>query len=360
MRSFRLVGAGVVVIMVAVLGLLSMGCQSLLGSKNTPRAERVFAFTYRAQVSPPPAGAKRIALWIPVPLTDANQTIEALVLESPFPYTFHNEPEYGNRYAYLEVDARAVKAPFDVTLRFRVRRREHRVDVRSRMRAQSEIGLVGGQPIEASFLAGLFGTVVDATNRNLQRHLQPDRLVPLDGVIAALAEQEVGTVTDPLAKARRVYDYVVSTLRYDKSGDGWGRGDVLYACDAKAGNCTDFHSVFIGMLRPSGVPARFEIGFQLPPDLAKGAIGGYHCWASFYIEGLGWVPVDTSEAWKHPEKRAYFFGAHDPDRVLFTLGRDIALEPAQQGEPLNYFIYPYAEVDGKEVSVQTEFSFSEL
>ena len=59
------------------------------------------------------------------------------------------------------------------------------------------------------------------------------------------------------------------------------------------------------------------------------------------------MPVDTSEANKHPDQREYFFGAHDPHRVLFTVGRDIMLQPPQQGPPLNYFIYPYVEVDGK-------------
>jgi transglutaminase-like putative cysteine protease len=44
-------------------------------------------------------------------------------------------------------------------------------------------------------------------------------------------------------------------MRYDKTGTGWGRGDVLYACDAKKGNCTDFHSLFIAMARSQGIPA---------------------------------------------------------------------------------------------------------
>jgi hypothetical protein len=40
------------------------------------------------------------------------------------------------------------------------------------------------------------------------------------------------------------------------------------------------------------------------------------------------------------------------------MGRDITLSPAQAGPPLNYFIYPYVEVDGKEYSnVSINFSF---
>ena len=59
------------------------------------------------------------------------------------------------------------------------------------------------------------------------------------------------------------------------------------------------------------------------------------------------MPVDASEAAKDPKRREYFFGAHDENRVEFTRGRDLALAPAQSGAPLNFFIYPYAEVDGK-------------
>ena len=79
------------------------------------------------------------------------------------------------------------------------------------------------------------------------------------------------------------------------------------------------------------------------------------------MDGVGWVPVDTSEANKHPDKREYFFGAHDPHRVLFTLGRDITLQPPQQGPPLNYFIYPYVEVDGKPFDqIANRFHFQDV
>jgi transglutaminase-like putative cysteine protease len=164
-----------------------------------------------------------------------------------------------------------------------------------------------------------------------------------------------------LDKARAIYDYVFTTMRYDKTGTGWGRGDVLYACDAKKGNCTDFHSLFIAMARSQGIPARFEIGFPLPPDKRSSEIAGYHCWAEFFDPQHGWIPVDISEAWKHPEKKDYFFGAHDANRVEFTMGRDLELSPKQNGKALNYFVYPYVEVAGKEYpNVSTAFSFADV
>ena len=150
-------------------------------------------------------------------------------------------------------------------------------------------------------------------------------------------------------------------MRYDKTSSGWGRGDAVWACDAKRGNCTDFHSPFIGMLRVDGIPAGFDIGFPLPENKDKGDIAGYHCWAEFYARKTGWIPVDISEAWKAKQKEDYFFGSVDANRVQLSTGRDIALSPKQDGPALNYFVYPYVEVDGKPYDkLDKQFSFEEV
>jgi hypothetical protein len=42
------------------------------------------------------------------------------------------------------------------------------------------------------------------------------------------------------------------------------------------------------------------------------------------------------------------------------MGRDLRLSPPQEGKPLNYFVYPYVEVDGQEYSnVSLAFSFAD-
>jgi hypothetical protein len=46
--------------------------------------------------------------------------------------------------------------------------------------------------------------------------------------------------------------------------------------------------------------------------------------------------------------------------MQFSMGRDLRLNPAQDGKPLNYFIYPYVEVDGREFpNVSLAFSFAD-
>jgi hypothetical protein len=82
---------------------------------------------------------------------------------------------------------------------------------------------------------------------------------------------------------------------------------------------------------------------------STGARARHYFRAEFYAKGIGWIPIDASEAAKNPSMREYFFGTHDENRVEFTRGRDLKLTPVQASDPLNYFVYPYAEGDGKPV-----------
>ena len=302
--------------------------------------ERKFEFEYRATVREIPNGAKKVDLWIPVPQDSSFQKITDMRIESPHPHRIYTA-QYGNRVLHLSLD-NPRQTSLALTMRFKAMRREH---VQERLRQAN------------------YSPAREERDPNMARWLEPDRLVPIDGKIRQWAQEVVDAArakTD-LEKARAIYNHVVSTVKYDKSGQGWGRGDIYYACDARRGNCTDFHAIFIGYARAVGIPARFAIGFPLPADRGAGEVSGYHCWAEFYSQGIGWVPVDASEAAKNPARREYFFGAHDENRVEFSIGRDVRLNPQQQGDPLNYFIYPYVEVDGKVFNaVEKNFTYRDL
>jgi transglutaminase-like putative cysteine protease len=319
-------------------------CQ--LAAQATSSAEkfspptRTFHFTYNVTVKDIPSGAKRVRVWIPVPHTDQHQTVRVLGVKAPVKTRMTQEPEYGNRMMYAEIQTPAAgKAEF--TLEYKVTRREYsRGDYAQLKRADQKPSVV---------------------QASMTRLIAPDSLIPTDGKIKELAVEVTGSQVGAVAKAKAAYDYLFTNMRYDKTGSGWGRGDAVWACDAKRGNCTDFHSPFIGMLRADGIPARFDIGFPLPENKDKGDIAGYHCWAEFYAPKTGWIPVDISEAWKAKQKGDYFFGSVDANRVQFSSGRDIALSPKQDGPALNYFVYPYVEVDGKPYDkLEKQFSFEEV
>ena len=344
--STRWTGIMIAIFLSAIVagGLLatisSRAANSRTPSPDAARPARTFEFTYKVLAPAIPAPHGALQIWIPLPSSDRWQTISDLKIESPVGYQVKKEERFGNQMAYINVDAQHASAPFEINVHFVAIRSEHRVD------------LVAAKPASDA---------LSARDEAVLRFLQPDRLVPIDGTIGDLSKEQTAGANTPLEKARKIYEYVVATMRYDKSGTGWGHGDAIWACTAKRGNCTDFHSLFDGMARAAGIPARFEIGFPLPDDKSQGDIPGYHCWTEFYIENIGWIPIDASEAWKHPEKHDYFFGANDINRVQFSMGRDLRLNPPQQSDPLNYFVYPYAELDGKPFDqLQPHFSFRDV
>lgn len=298
---------------------------------------RHFTFHYGFTVKNVPAG-ERVRVWIPAARSDDFQEVKVISANGDLKLKKTRESRFGNQMYYAESSKE--KSPdlhFEVI--YDVVRHE-----------RLTMGVARPRLAE-----------VQLKESDRKQYLQPDKLVPVTGLPADLALKVTAGDSTPLEKARAIYDYVFTTMRYDKTGTGWGHGDVLYACDAKKGNCTDFHSLFIAMARSQGIPARFEIVFPLPPDKHSAEIAGYHCWSDFFEPQHGWVPVDISEAWKHQEKRDYFFGAHDVNRVQFTMGRDLRLSPAQDGPPLNYFVYPYVEVAGKEYpNVSLAVSFADV
>ena len=191
----------------------------------------------------------------------------------------------------------------------------------------------------------------------IDRFREADRLVPIDGRAAKLAEELGAKGAAPARdRALKIYDEILATMVYDKVAPGWGRGDFDRACEVGKGNCTDFHAKFMGVARAAGIPARFTMGVSLGPP-PKGNPAGYHCWAHFH-DGASWLPVDASEAQKiqagDPDKAKWFFGHLDADRIALSVGRDIDLVPKQKGEPLPFFVYPHVEVDGKPFEVPKE------
>lgn len=322
----------------AAAALIAVACTRPAAGQSTEPASRTFQFKYRTVVKEIPAGASKVEVWLPFPTSDAHQTIDQVTIDAPRPVTISREPKYGNEIVYVRVD-NPTERQIPIEMTFTATRREYI------NRPISAVSTRRARPL---------------TSEQRTEFLQPDRLVPTDGRIRQLAlEVTKGKITDR-EKARAIYEYVTKSVKYDKSGTGWGRGDALYVCDARAGNCTDFHSLIIGMARAVGIPAKFAIGFPLPPQHGSGEIPGYHCWAELYLQDIGWVPVDSSEASKHPEKMDYFYGAHDENRVQLTVGRDLRLTPKQAGEPLNYFVYPYVEVDGKPfTTVDKQFAFAD-
>jgi transglutaminase-like putative cysteine protease len=298
-----------------------------------PGDRRTFSVEVTARVPEVPAGTRRLRVWIPVPQDSAIQTIGGLSFtRKP---RLGTEPKYGNRIAFWEIENPS--SSFDVSMRFVCSRLEVRTDLES-LKAE------GKDPV------GTFGVF-----------RKPDVLVTVDDEIRRLSDDAFRGRSGTMAKACAIYDYVLAKMTYDKSVPGWGLGSTRRACEVGKGNCTDFHALFNSLCRAQGIASGFEIGLYLPYERRKEEKpGGYHCWAFFRVPGRTWVPVDCSEAGRFPERAEYFFGGLTSNRVTLSTGRDLVLDPPQEGPPLNYLLDPYAEADGKPVRAEKAWSYQDL
>jgi transglutaminase-like putative cysteine protease len=301
------------------------------GSARTTNTRR-FQFTYQTTITGLKPG-QNARIWLPVAPTNEEQTARIVSRRLPAEGKIGREPVYGNEILFVEAPADADgKIPLQVV--YKVTRKEVNGDKEGKTADDKEL---------------------------LQRFLEPDRLVPIAGKPLELLKDKK-LPKDQTDLARLLYDLVNHHMKYSKQGEGWGRGDAVWACDSRFGNCSDFHSLFISLARSQKIPAKFEMGFPLPLQPGSGTVGGYHCWAKFRPQGQGWIPVDISEANKDPKKADYYFGHLSPNRIAFSVGRDLNLVPRQDGPPLNFFIYPYVEVGGKPYpreKISNQFSYED-
>ena len=279
-----------------------------------------FEFIYRATL---PEITDTARMWIPLAKSDQFQTVEVKSIKAPQNQEILQERKHGNRVLYLTL------GPEDsgktVEIRFGVQRLE--------------------KPVYA------------APTPAPGQYLEPERLVPANETFSSIAEKVVEGKNGDLVRARALYDHVIDRMRYMKFGPGWGKGDAVYACDARTGNCSDFHSYFIALSRAVGIPARFAIGAAIPSERNEGGVDGYHCWAEFYTDGRWW-PVDISEGDKCSSLSTYFFGHHPANRIELSRGRDLVLKPGPSSGPINFLAYPVLEIGGNPTNVKVEFSFN--
>jgi transglutaminase-like putative cysteine protease len=281
--------------------------------------EDKFEFQYRVTLPKIEAPAK---IWIPVPQSDRFQTVKLLKIEAPTEYQILEEKDNGNSIFYMELSPE--HSGHKLELVYDVERQEKK-------------------PYEE--------------DSSPAKYLDPSILMPVSDRFRVLADSIITLKNSESAimQARALYDYIIDNMKYIKAGK-YGTGDAIYACDALTGNCTEFHSLFISLARSAGIPSRFAVGASIPSDRDEGGIDGYHCWAEFYAEGKWW-PVDISEANKYTALATYYFGRHPANRIEFSQGRDLVIEPGPHTGPINFLAYPVMEIGKTPAFPETFFSF---
>ena len=130
-----------------------------------------------------------------------------------------------------------------------------------------------------------------------------------------------GQSSDIIDYARRCYEYTATHLDYLNANTGLhSLQDII---DNGGGDCGNFSSYYISLLRNRNIPSRHVVAVM--------GIDNYHVWAEFYLQNYGWIPVDPT--FKHGNPAGNYFGHKNSPHYITTLGIELT----------NYKFAPNAE-----------------
>ena len=117
------------------------------------------------------------------------------------------------------------------------------------------------------------------------------------------------------------------------------------------GDCGVHAILFITLCRISGIPARWQSGWQTKPHALD-----MHDWAEFYVAPFGWLPADPTYGAElkddaDPAIRDFYFGHQDSYRMIVNTDYGTPLIPPKhslRSEPLD-FQRGEVEIDGRNV-----------
>jgi hypothetical protein len=118
---------------------------------------------------------------------------------------------------------------------------------------------------------------------------RPPHIVFTDS-IKAVSQRIVGNETDPWQKMRKIFEWINATFPWAGAREYSTLANIpQYVLENGHGDCGQVTLLFMTLARYNGIPARWESGLTMQP-------GGLnlHDWGEFYLEGIGWVPVDQS------------------------------------------------------------------
>jgi transglutaminase-like putative cysteine protease len=303
---------------------------SRASSHNPVSDPRVFNVTYSFEFPVDPAHldrAKDLKVWLPLPREWDNQKEVQIVSVTPPPQARYTDPDFGNPMLFWDFGKEPVANWYRAEVRFRLVTYETRFDIDPRqVRPYSK------------------------TNADYLLYTRDEHTVHLTPKVSELAKEAVGGETNPYLQARRVCEFVYRKVRYKVLDFAQGRGtDVLLEHplkDAKNGEeyyegcCNQRSALFVALCRALGIPARSVFGFkddgfmlygQHPRSLydfetnitSWGTAGARHVsylaphtWSEFYLEGIGWVPVEDGT-----------LGRLNNRRFILGKGRDIKIGP---------------------------------
>jgi transglutaminase-like putative cysteine protease len=135
-----------------------------------------------------------------------------------------------------------------------------------------------------------------------------------------IVKSVIGDEKNPVEICRKIYNFVINYMTY---GDIHQPGGAKNVYINKKGDCGGYSTLFVALTRAAGIPARVVVGGWSNSTTDK--YNNWHVWAEFYLEKIGWIPVDPSIGASNDNNRSYYFGNLDNNRYIASKGLNIPL-----------------------------------
>ncbi len=156
--------------------------------------------------------------------------------------------------------------------------------------------------------------------------------------IKKLSQEIVGSESNPLLKAKKIYDWISQNIKYSFAREYSTINNISDYCLTKEyGDCGQEAMLFITLCRYNGIPARWQSGWFTFPNAKD-----IHDWTEIYLRPYGWIPVDPymgiaatrymMDLTEEQRKiiRDFYFGGLDQYRMSANSGNNQILSPAKK------------------------------
>ena len=122
----------------------------------------------------------------------------------------------------------------------------------------------------------------------------------LSGMVTRLATEVTLGVESDCQRALELANYLRQNMRYyphSRLETFTAEGLYNFLFLQMRGDDFDFSSAYVVLLRSLGIPARVVEGYALGEPFDGGRLFNslhHHYWAEFYLEGVGWVPIEVT------------------------------------------------------------------
>lgn len=324
-------------------GLTLPGARQLFAQASESAGWRTFEVTTRIEVLQP---AGKTMIWMP----------GALTIRTPFQHTLSNTYEAPGGSVHTT---------------------QHKNDGLEIISAKFPAGSPAVLTVKSRVMTKNYAVALDSKEKTragvaeLAHFRRPTSLLPTDGIVKQTAAEITRNLKTDEDKARAIYEWIVENTVRNPKTQGCGLGDIRVMLETRdlSGKCADLNSLFVGLARAAGLPARDVYGIRVAKsELGYKSLGAssekitkaQHCRAEVYLNAHGWVPVDPADVRKvmleEPpgnrsleddmvkSARSRLFGSWEMNWMAYNFAHDVTL-PGSKGEPVPFLMYPQAETD---------------